>query len=97
MMVQKIAKNILSKYWDQYTKLGSTFLENLQGMTTLKTYKADVYKNEQMNAESENFRVVTMKVLTMQLNSIIKMILSIVNGREVHDAEKRRRRKTETR
>lgn len=97
MMVQKIAKKILSKYWDQYTKLGSTFLENLQGMTTLKTYKADVYKNEQMNAESENFRVVTMKVLTMQLNSIIKMILSIVNGREVHDAEKRRRGKTETR
>ena len=73
MMVQKIAKRILSKYWDQYTKLGSTFLENLQGMTTLKTYKADGYKNEQMNAESENFRVVTMKVLTMQLNSIIIM------------------------
>ena len=73
MMVQKIAKRILSKYWDQYTKLGSTFLENLQGMTTLKTYKADAYKNEQMNAESENFRVVTMKVLTMQLNSIIIM------------------------
>ena len=73
MMVQKIAKRILSKYWEQYTKLGSTFLENLQGMTTLKTYKADAYKNEQMNAESENFRVVTMKVLTMQLNSIIIM------------------------
>lgn len=73
MMVQKIAKRILSKYWDQYTKLGSTFLENLQGMTTLKTYKADAYKNEQMNKESENFRVVTMKVLTMQLNSIIIM------------------------
>ena len=73
MMVQKIAKRILSKYWNQYTKLGSTFLENLQGMTTLKTYKADAFKNEQMNAESENFRVVTMKVLTMQLNSIIIM------------------------
>ena len=73
MMVQKIAKRILSKYWDRYTKLGSAFLENLQGMTTLKTYKADAYKNEQMNAESENFRVVTMKVLTMQLNSIIIM------------------------
>ncbi|MBR1797829.1 MAG: ABC transporter ATP-binding protein/permease [Clostridiales bacterium] len=73
MMVQKIAKRILSKYWDQYTKLGSTFLENLQGMTTLKTYKADGFKNEQMNRESENFRVVTMKVLTMQLNSIIIM------------------------
>ncbi|WP_044916394.1 ABC transporter ATP-binding protein/permease [Butyrivibrio sp. WCE2006] len=73
MMVQKIAKKLLSKYWDQYAKLGSTFLENLQGMTTLKTYKADAYKNEQMNAESENFRRITMKVLTMQLNSIIIM------------------------
>ncbi|MCR5655545.1 MAG: ABC transporter ATP-binding protein/permease [Lachnospiraceae bacterium] len=73
MMVQKIAKRILSKYWDQYAKLGSTFLENLQGMTVLKTYGADAYKNEQMNEESENFRVVTMKVLTMQLNSIIIM------------------------
>ena len=73
MMVQKIAKKLLSKYWDQYAKLGSTFLENLQGMTTLKTYKADAYMNAQMNEESENFRRVTMKVLTMQLNSIIIM------------------------
>ena len=73
MMVQKIAKKLLSRYWNQYAKLGSTFLENLQGMTTLKTYKADAYKNEQMNDESENFRRITMKVLTMQLNSIIIM------------------------
>ena len=73
VMVQKIAKKILAKYWDQYAKLGSTFLENLQGMTTLKTYRADAYKNEQMNEESEIFRRITMKVLTMQLNSIIIM------------------------
>lgn len=73
MMVQKIAKKLLSKYWDQYASLGSTFLENLQGMTTLKTYKADAFKNGQMNEESENFRRITMKVLTMQLNSIIIM------------------------
>lgn len=73
VMVQKIAKKILAKYWDQYAKLGSTFLENIQGMTTLKTYRADAYKNEQMNEESENFRRITMKVLTMQLNSIIIM------------------------
>lgn len=73
VMVQKIAKKILSKYWDQYTKLGSTFLENLQGMTTLKIYKADAFKNKQMNEESENFRKITMKVLIMQLNSIIIM------------------------
>ena len=73
MMVQKIAKKLLAKYWGQYAQLGSTFLENLQGMTTLKTYQADAYKNEQMNEESEHFRFVTMKVLTMQLNSIIIM------------------------
>lgn len=73
VMVQKIAKKILAKYWDQYAKLGSTFLENLQGMTTLKTYRADAYKNIKMNEESENFRKITMKVLTMQLNSIIIM------------------------
>ena len=80
MIVQKIAKRILAKYWDQYTRLGSTFLENLQGMTTLKIYKADAQKHEQMNEESENFRVVTMKVLTMQLNSIIIMDLLAYGG-----------------
>ena len=73
MMVQKIAKRILSKYWGQYTRLGSTFLENLQGMTTLKTYQADEYKNAEMNKESEHFRKVTMAVLTMQLNSVTIM------------------------
>ncbi len=73
MMVQKIAKRLLSKYWDRYAELGSAFLENLQGMTTLKIYKADAYKNVEMNEESEEFRRITMKVLTMQLNSIIIM------------------------
>ena len=73
MMVQKIAKKVLAKYWGQYTQLGSTFLENLQGMTTLKTYQADAYKNVEMNKESEHFRKVTMAVLTMQLNSVTIM------------------------
>ena len=73
MMVQKIAKKILAKYWGQYTQLGSTFLENLQGMTTLKTYQADGYKNVEMNKESEHFRKVTMAVLTMQINSVTIM------------------------
>ena len=83
MMVQKIAKKILAKYWDQYTQLGSTFLENLQGMTTLKIYQADEFKHKQMNRESEHFRVVTMKVLTMQLNSIIIMDLLAYGGAAV--------------
>ncbi len=73
VVVQKIAKKLLAKYWGQYTKLGSTFLENLQGMTTLKTYQADEFKNQQMNGESEHFRKVTMAVLTMQLNSVTIM------------------------
>ena len=80
VMVQKIAKRILSKYWGQYTRLGSAFLENLQGMTTLKTYQADEYKNIEMNRESEQFRKVTMAVLTMQLNSVTIMDLVAYGG-----------------
>lgn len=72
-LVQIWAKKLLSKYWGQYTALGDTFLENLQGLTTLKVYSADAYKHEKMNEESEKFRKITMKVLTMQLNSITIM------------------------
>lgn len=79
-VVQTWAKKLLSKYWGQYTALGDTFLENLQGLTTLKIYKADEYKNEQMNIESEKFRKITMKVLTMQLNSITIMDLVAYGG-----------------
>ena len=78
--VQKIAKKLLNKYWGQYTKLGDTFLENLQGLTTLKIYQADEYKNKQMNEESEKFRKITMKVLTMQLNSVTIMDLIAYGG-----------------
>ncbi len=80
IMVQKIARKILAKYWGQYTQLGNTFLENLQGMTTLKTYQADEFKNKEMNRESELFRKVTMAVLTMQLNSIVIMDLVAYGG-----------------
>ena len=79
-VVQTWAKKLLSKYWDQYTALGDTFLENLQGLTTLKIYQSDAYKNEQMNVESEKFRKITMKVLTMQLNSITIMDLVAYGG-----------------
>ena len=73
MMVQKIASRRLSKYWGVYTDMGGMFLENIQGLTTLKTYQADERKNEEMNVLAEKFRKITMKVLTMQLNSIIIM------------------------
>lgn len=78
--VQTWAKKLLSKYWGQYTALGDTFLENLQGLTTLKIYQADEYKNEEMNVEAEKFRRITMKVLTMQLNSITIMDLIAYGG-----------------
>ena len=78
--VQTWAKKLLSKYWDQYTELGDTFLENLQGLTTLKIYQADEYKNEEMNGQAEKFRRITMKVLSMQLNSITIMDLIAYGG-----------------
>ena len=78
--VQTWAKKLLSKYWDQYTALGDTFLENLQGLTTLKIYQADEFKNREMNEQSERFRRITMKVLTMQLNSITIMDLVAYGG-----------------
>lgn len=79
-VVQTWAKKLLSKYWGQYTALGDTFFENLQGLTTLKIYQADEFKNKQMNEESEKFRKITMKVLTMQLNSITIMDLIAYGG-----------------
>ena len=78
--VQRWAKKLLSKYWGQYTALGDTFLENLQGLTTLKIYQADDFKHKEMNEESEKFRKITMKVLTMQLNSITIMDLIAYGG-----------------
>lgn len=78
--VQTWAKKLLGKYWGEYTTLGDTFLENLQGLTTLKIYEADAFKNQEMNEEAERFRKITMKVLTMQLNSITIMDLIAYGG-----------------
>lgn len=78
--VQTFAKKLLGKYWGQYTALGDIFLENLQGLTTLKIYQADEYKSRQMDEEAEKFRKITMKVLTMQLNSISVMDLVAFGG-----------------
>lgn len=79
-LVQTWAKKLLSKYWNQYTALGDTFLENLQGLTTLKIYKSDAFKNDVMNEEAEKFRKITMKVLTMQLNSVTIMDVIAYGG-----------------
>lgn len=81
--VQKIAKRLLSKYWGVYTNLGDTFLENIQGLTTLKVYQADERKNIEMNEKAEQFRRITMKVLTMQLNSVSVMDIVAYAGSAV--------------
>ncbi len=78
--VQKFAKRLLSRYWGVYTGLGDSFLENLQGLTTLKIYQADGQKAEEMDEEAERFRNITMKVLTMQLNSTSVMDIVAYGG-----------------
>ena len=78
--VQRWAKKLLARYWGQYTALGDSFLENLQGLTTLKIYQADGFQQEEMNRQAEKFRKITMKVLTMQLNSITIMDLIAYGG-----------------
>ena len=81
--VQKIAKRLLSKYWSIYTGLGDSFLENVQGLTTLKIYQADKMKTLEMDKEAEHFRNITMKVLTMQLNSTSVMDIVAYGGAAV--------------
>lgn len=81
--VQKFAKKLLNKYWGIYTELGDSFLENLQGLTTLKIYQADADKAVEMDEESQRFRQITMKVLTMQLNSTSVMDIIAYGGAAV--------------
>ena len=83
VVVQKIAKKLLNKYWSVYTGLGDSFLENLMGLTTLKIYQADGQKADEMDAESQRFRKITMKVHTMQLNSTSVMDIVAYGGAAV--------------
>lgn len=78
--IVQIAKIILKKYWGSYSDLGEIFLEDVQGLTTLKIYKADEKKNEEMNIEAEKFRVATMNLLFMQLNSTTIMDIIAYGG-----------------
>lgn len=80
VVIQKFAKRLLNKYWGIYTGLGDSFLENLQGLTTLKIYQADEQRAREMDAESQRFRRITMKVLTMQLNSTSVMDIVAYGG-----------------
>mgnify|MGYP004715910025 FL=1 len=83
VVVQKVAKKLLNRYWSVYTSLGDSFLENLQGLTTLKIYQADQQKADEMDVESQKFRRITMKVLTMQLNSTSVMDIVAYGGAAV--------------
>ncbi len=80
VVIMKIAKFLLRKYWALYAKLGDGFLENLQGLTTLKIYRADEQRAAEMDKEAENFRRITMKVLSMQLNSTSVMDIMAYGG-----------------
>ena len=81
--VQKIARRTMRNYWGSYTDLGSMFLEAIQGLTTLKIYSADARKHEEMNGAAESFRKATMRLLTMQLNSITVMDFFAFGGAAV--------------
>ena len=81
--VQKFAKKMLAKYWGTYTEMGDSFLECLQGLTTLKIYQADERYAKRMDEEAEKFRKVTMRVLIMQLNSISIMDMVAYGGAAV--------------
>lgn len=80
MAVMKIAKRILSGYWSDYTNLGTKFHENLNGLSILKAYDQDKYKQEEIVSDAERFRKATMSLLSMQLNSITIMDIISYSG-----------------
>ncbi len=78
--IQRLARKVVRGYWRSYADLGGSFLENIQGLTTLKIYRADEAQQERMNKEAEGFRQATMRLLSMQLNSITVMDLLAYGG-----------------
>ena len=80
MMVMRNAKKIGAEYWGSYVDLGGMFLEAVQGLTTLKIYRADEHWHKRIDAESERFRGATMRLLVMQLRSICVMDLVVYMG-----------------
>ena len=80
MVIQSIAKRVMGAYWKSYTNLGDVFLENLQGLVTLKIYNADKARHETMNEQAQDFRCATMRLLKMQLNSIMVMDVAAFGG-----------------
>ena len=78
--VSKYAKKVFAKYWGKYISMGDSFLDCIQGLKELKVYNADARYQEKMNAKSEDFRKITMKVLVMQLASTTIMDLVAFGG-----------------
>lgn len=82
-MVQALAKRVVGSYWTSYMTLSDRFLDNMQGLNTLKAYDNDETANQEMNQEAENFRKATMRVLMMQINNITIMDIVAYAGAAV--------------
>lgn len=79
-MVAMRAARVFKKYWGKYTDMGSVFLDNVQGLETLKTFDADAYAAKKMGEQAEQFRVMTMNVLQIQLRSLTAMDVVAYGG-----------------
>lgn len=79
-MVAMRAARVFKKYWGKYTDMGSVFLDNVQGLETLKTFDADAHAAKKMGEQAEQFRVMTMNVLQIQLRSITAMDVVAYGG-----------------
>lgn len=79
-MVAMRAARVFKKYWGKYTDMGSVFLDNIQGLETLKTFDADAHAAKKMNEQAEQFRVMTMNVLQIQLRSLAAMDIVAYGG-----------------
>ncbi len=80
VMVSKYAQKVFEKYWGKYTSMGDSFLDSVQGLKELKIFQSDEKQNTYMNKSAEEFRIITMKVLVMQLASITIMDLVAFGG-----------------
>ncbi len=79
-MVAMRAARVFKKYWGKYTDMGSVFLDNVQGLETLKTFDADAHAAKKMNEQAEQFRIMTMNVLQIQLRSLTAMDIVAYGG-----------------
>lgn len=79
-MVAMRASRVFKKYWGKYTDMGSVFLDNVQGLETLKTFDADAHAAKKMGEQAEQFRVMTMNVLQIQLRSLTAMDVVAYGG-----------------